>query len=209
MPKTTGKLEDPSAAPRLTTIVTSPNHIAEAMQVEQKTADRIYKAMQIIRDGAGKVSAAATDEAAAAVERSELASQALLDATDLTAAVGDFVTSLRINMDAMEQHADSNAGAQGFVMNFLTIYAYQHPATMAEILDKMNLGKVTIAATAFMEIERVYHLVTALINAAPALILQHIMETLDPNLFAAAAKKMKGSRVSVIVEAMLQEGRRW
>ena len=201
--------DNSSFAPRLKTIVKSPEDIAVALQVQGRTAKRIHDGITLILASTRQASQLANDEAAAAMERSEVLNQALLSVVDVDAAMGDYETTLRIDMTAMEEFADSIGGARMWVSNFLTAYVYNHVHTMKEVLDNLNLEKLTIAARDLMKVERVLALIGALLAALPVPIIKYILENATIADINQAAAGVDRNRLSKIVQELTKSAQKW
>lgn len=201
--------DNKSFALQLKTIVKSPEHIAIALKVQNDTAQRIHGGLSLILESTRQASQLANTEAAAAVERSEVTNQALLSAEDVLNTHADYLTTLRINMNALEEFTDQQGGARMWVANFVTAYVSNHAPTMAEVLDGLNLDRLQTAAKDFMKVERVLALIGALLAALPVPILQYILDYAPLEDFTTAAKSTKRNRLSLVVDALLKATKRW
>lgn len=123
--------------------------IAKSLQTEHETALRIHKLMLITHAGL--------------MDAAEQANQTMMNLADTIDAQATLISNQRASMDAMENFADQQAGAQTVAQNQDVWFADDAPS-IAHVLNIANLARVTEAGKKHMTVIRVYEIIDALLS---------------------------------------------
>jgi hypothetical protein len=148
---------------RIKTIVPPAGDIARTLKIEHETAERIHRLMLVTHAGLVELAEEANQTVTDSVAIAEDASQAVLDSTDSLAAQATLVSSQRVSMDAMENFADRQAGAQTVIQN-QDVWLANDAASIRHVLEIVNLSKIIEAARP-MKRSRIAEIIDALLKA--------------------------------------------
>ena len=156
---------------RLEDLVPSVDAIARALQVDFKTAKRLYQ-HNLLRHAAlvehqtevSEFARESTEAHAALSDQAEELDQIVTDSNDSLSAEADLISSQRVNMDRVEVFADRQAGAATVAQNVRKVHMVYDEISIRQVLDDVDLPALTGAAVK-MSLIRISEIIDALMDA--------------------------------------------
>lgn len=142
-------MTEPDIIKRIQHLIPPVDDLAKALHAEHEASERIYKLMTsalaaftVFADEVGEDIPSPSEEEALKGQERSIDAQAAL------------ISTQRVDMDAMEEFADKQAGARTIVQNFEAVFIRNDPDTILHILKVMDLKALNGAARKLEPIRR-------------------------------------------------------